>query len=114
MHLILVLRNQFTLFRALRAVRRAIVDSRCSVDDLCWKLFYRNLYNFEHFVDKVPPLEYFAASILYPWGHFCSKSEPLVSFFEHFLHFECYKGAATPKVGGNVKTKISVANTIEN
>ena len=74
------------LFKALRAVRRAIVESCCSVDDLSWKLFGRILYNFEAFCEQGASFGMLFGSILNPWDHFWSNFEPLGSFLEHLVH----------------------------
>ena len=99
----LLLRHLFLegilLFKALRAVRRAIVESCCSVDDLSWKLFGRILYNIEAFYGQGASFGMLFGFILNPWGHFWSNFEPLESFLEHLVHiFWCQINAAAPKV----------------
>ena len=85
--------------KALRAVRRAIVESCCSIDDLCWKLFARILYEFEAFYRQGASFGMLFGFHFEPLGHFWSNFEPLGSFVKHFVHmFWCEKDAAAPKV----------------
>ena len=67
------LATQSHLLKALRAVRSAIAESCCSIDDLWWKLFVRNCTTLKHLL----------ASNLKPWNHFWSNFEPLGSFLKH-------------------------------
>ena len=53
----------------------------------------------KHFVDMVPPLGCFLASILNPGSHFWRNLEPRGSFVDHFvIIFWCQKNTAAPKV----------------
>ena len=65
---------KFDILKALRAVRRAIVESGCSIDNLSWKLFARNLNDFKAFCRQ-------GASFGMLFGFLF---EPLESFLEQF------------------------------
>ena len=89
---------QNLLVKALRAVRRAIVGSCCSIDDLCRKLFARNLCNFRALCGQGASFGMLFGSILNPWGHFWNSFEFLGSFLKHIWpHYRHYLNKHIPK-----------------